>query len=94
LTIEQILESEYQIYKSLTFISEEQISMESWQFANNLVSDIDYKDIVYIAYTKQFKCKLWTGDKKLIEGLAKKNYHNIFTTNDLFLIRNNNLRHG
>jgi predicted nucleic acid-binding protein len=68
LTLEHILESEYQIYKSITFISEEQISTENWLFANNLVSDIDPKDVVYIAYAKQFKCKLWTGDKKLING--------------------------
>ena len=91
LTLEQILESEYQIYKSITFISEEQISTDSWQFADNLVSDIDPKDIIYIAYAKQFKCKLWTGDKKLINGLAKKNYHNIFTSDNLFLVRNNKL---
>ncbi|MCL2860779.1 MAG: PIN domain-containing protein [Oscillospiraceae bacterium] len=92
LTLAQILESEYQIYKSITFISEAQISLENWQFANNLVSDIDPKDSIYIAYTKQFKCKLWTGDKKLINGLAKKNYNNIITTEDLFQIRNEKLK--
>jgi len=92
LSLGQILESEYQIYKSITFISEEQISVESWQFADSLVSDIDPKDIVYIAYTKQFKCKLWTGDKKLIKGLIKKNYNNILTTENLFLIRNDKLK--
>lgn len=91
LTLEQVLESEYQIYKSITFISEEQISTENWLFANNLVSDIDPKDVVYIAYAKQFKCKLWTGDKKLIAGLANKNYHNTLSTNDLFESRNNRL---
>jgi predicted nucleic acid-binding protein len=91
LTLPQILESEYQIYKSITFISEEQICKESWQYADSLVSDIDSKDIVYIAYAKQFKCKLWTGDKKLVSGLANKNYHNIYTTDDLFTIKNNRL---
>ena len=30
---------------------EEQISMENWQYADSLVSDIDLKDIVYIVYT-------------------------------------------
>jgi len=92
LTLEQILESEYQIYKSITFISEEQISLENWQFANNLISDIDPKDIVYIAYAKQFKCKLWTGDKKLTKGLVKKSYSNFITTENLFLLRNEKLR--
>jgi predicted nucleic acid-binding protein len=94
LTLEQILESEYQIYKYITFISEEQISMESWQFADSLVSDIDPKDVVYIAYTKQFKCKLWTGDKKLINGLVKKSYNNILTTENLFVLRNEKLKIG
>jgi len=88
LTSEQILESEYQIYKSITFISEEQIDEINWQFADELIRDIDPNDIVYIAYTKQFNCKLWTGDKKLISGLAKKDYHHILTTDDLFIIRN------
>jgi predicted nucleic acid-binding protein len=88
LTLEQILESEYQTYKSIVFISEEQISTKSWLFAENLVSDIDSKDIVYIAYAKQFKCKLWTGDKKLINGLANKGYHQILITDDLITIKN------
>jgi len=92
LTLAQILESEYQIYKSITFISEAQISLENWQFANSLVSDIDPKDSIYIAYIKQFKCKLWTGDKKLTKGLVRKNYNNFITTENLFLLRNEKLR--
>jgi predicted nucleic acid-binding protein len=92
LTLEKIIESEYQICKSITFISEEQINAESWQFANELTRDIDPKDIIYIAYAKQFNCKLWTGDKKLINGLTQKNYHNILTTDNLFLLRNNKLK--
>ena len=89
LTLEQLLEAKYQIYKFITFISEEQINEASWLFANELVSDIDLKDIVYIAFARQFDCKLWTGDKKLINGLTLKKYHDILTTNDLFSIKNN-----
>jgi len=89
LTLKQLLEAEYHIYKSITFVSEEQISEESWLFANELVSDIDPKDIVYIAFSQQFDSKLWTSDKKLINGLAQKKYHNILTTDDLLLIKNN-----
>ncbi|MCL2073252.1 MAG: PIN domain-containing protein [Marinilabiliaceae bacterium] len=91
LTLEQLLEAEYHIYKSITFVSEEQISDDSWAFANELVSDIDPKDIVYVAFSRQFDCKLWTGDKKLINGLAPKKYHNIWTTDDLFFIKSNKL---
>ena len=88
LTFAQLLESEYYIYKSITFISEELICKENWLFANQLVADIDPKDVVYIAFSQQFDCKLWTGDKKLINGLIKKNYHNIWTTDDLFTLKN------
>ena len=91
LTLEQLLEAEYHIYKSITFVSEEQISEECWLFANELVSDIDPKDIIYIAFAQQFNCKLWTGDKKLINGLAQKKYRNILTTDDLFFIKNGKL---
>ncbi|MCL2327895.1 MAG: PIN domain-containing protein [Bacteroidetes bacterium] len=87
LSLEQVREAEYQICKSITFVSEEQIHLPNWLFAEKLVTGIDPKDIVYVAYAKQFKCKLWTGDKKLINGLAEKNYHNVVTTNDLFDIK-------
>jgi predicted nucleic acid-binding protein len=87
-TLEQVLEAEYQLYKSISFISEEQIEKRHWQFAVNLVADIDSKDAVYIAFAKQFKCKLWTGDKQLHKGLLQKNYHNILTTDELFELRN------
>jgi predicted nucleic acid-binding protein len=90
-TLDQILEAEHQIYKSVSFISEEQISKENFDFANNLVFDIDPKDIIYIAFAKQFNCKLWTGDKKLANGLSKKNYRNILTTDILFELKNRKL---
>ena len=91
LSLEQVREAEYQLCKSITFISEEQINPSNWLYANKLVSDIDVKDVPYIAYAKQFKCKLWTGDKKLINGLANKKYYNILTTDNIFEIRTNHL---
>jgi len=90
LTLEQLLEAEYHICKSIMFISEEQVNEESWLFANEIVADIDPKDIIYVAFAQQFNCKLWTGDKKLINGLTKKKYRNILTTDDLFLLRGGN----
>ena len=89
MSLEQVREAEYQICKSIAFISEEQIDTSSWLYAEQLVADIDPKDIVYIAYAKQFQSTLWTGDKKLIKGLFHKNYHHIITTDDIFDIRNN-----
>ncbi|MDR2557161.1 MAG: hypothetical protein LBC49_05575 [Bacteroidales bacterium] len=88
LSIDRVWEAEYQLFKSITFISEEQIKKQYWEVAYSLVSDIDIKDTPYIAFTKQFKCKLWTGDKKLQKGLLKKGFTNIITTNELFDMRN------
>ncbi len=89
--LDDILEAEYQICQLITFISEEQISAECWRTAADLAAGIDEKDTVYIAYAKQFKCKLWTGDKRLQKGLAGKKVRDALTTNDLFLLREQRL---
>ncbi|MEI6048283.1 MAG: hypothetical protein WCS03_05250 [Bacteroidota bacterium] len=57
LTLEQVLESEYQICKSISFISDEQISLSNWDFAENLVYDVDKKDVSYIAFQSSLKQK-------------------------------------
>jgi predicted nucleic acid-binding protein len=84
LTLDQIQEAEFQIYKGIKFISDEQIHITSWINAEKLVSDIDPKDTHYIAYSKHFRCKIWSGDKVLIKGLAKKGFKNFIKTDDLF----------
>ncbi len=63
LTIEQVQEAEFQLYRDIVFISEEQIKISHWIAADALVADIDPKDTHYIAYSKRFRCKIWSGDK-------------------------------
>ena len=87
LNIAQIIEAEYQLCKDITFISEKQIGHNFWIEAHELVKDVDLDDIHYVAYAKQFKCKIWSGDKKLINGLKAKGFVNIFTTDDIFAIK-------
>ena len=87
LTIEQVQEAEFQLYKDIIFISEEQIKISHWIAADALVADVDPKDTHYIAYSKQFRCKIWSGDKKLIKGLAKKGFTNFITTDELYKLR-------
>lgn len=84
---EQIRETEFQIYKDITFISEEQIKQSHWLAAEKLVADIDPNDTHYVAYSKHFRCKIWSGDKELIIGLAKKNFTNFITTDGLYQLR-------
>jgi len=92
LNIEQVMEAEYQVCKDITFISEEQLNHKFWIEAYDLVQDVDVDDVQYVAYAKQFKCKIWSGDKKLIKGLKAKGFVNIFTTDELFELRHKRLR--
>jgi predicted nucleic acid-binding protein len=81
------MEAEYMVCKEITFISEEQIDDYVWLEAHALVHDIDLKDIQYVAYAKQFKCKIWSGDKKLFNGLKAKGFTNLLITDELFELR-------
>ena len=87
LTIEEIQEAEFHLYKDIHFISEEQIKISNWIAADSLVADVDPKDTHYIAYSKEFRCKIWSGDKKLIKGLAVKGFTDFITTDELYILR-------
>jgi len=89
LTFEKLRETEFQICSSITFISEEQIKKSAWLFAHNLVHDVDLKDTPYVAFAKHFKCKLWSGDKKLMKGLSKKKFLDFITTDELYELLEN-----
>lgn len=92
LTIDQIQEAEYQVCKDITFISEEQIDNKFWIEAYELVKNVDGDDAPYVAYAKQFRCKIWSGDKKLIRGLKANGFVNIFTTDELFELRSTRIK--
>ena len=92
MSYEQLAEAEYQVCKNITFISEEQIGDKHWTEALVLVADIDENDLHYIAYSKQFKCKLWSGDKKLTKGLLKKGFTNLIGTDDLYKLRQSRIK--
>lgn len=84
---EQIREAEFQICKDIKFISEEQIMPSIWSDAEKIVADIDPKDTHYIAYSKHFDCKLWSGDKQLMNGLIAKGFDLVIATDELFNLR-------
>ena len=87
LSVHEVKASEFQVCKDIKFISEEQISTEIWVAAHDLVKDIDEKDVPYVAFSEQFSCKIWSGDKKLISGLEKKGFRNFISTNQLIEFR-------
>jgi predicted nucleic acid-binding protein len=87
LSLRDVREAQFRICKEIVFISAEQIYTKHWLNAEKLVADIDPGDIQYLAYSRHFKCKLWTGDKKLYKGLSRKGVKNIITTDELFRLR-------
>jgi predicted nucleic acid-binding protein len=87
LPLPSIQEAEFCICKTITFMSEDMVSPANWQFAVDLVSNIDEKDIVYVAFAKQFNGFLWTGDKRLVRGLWGENFREVVTTDSLFALR-------
>jgi predicted nucleic acid-binding protein len=87
MSMNEVLEAEFQVCKSITFISEEQVSITNWNTATSLVSEIDPNDATYVAFARQFKCKIWSGDSKLINGLARKGFKQFITTDSLYKLR-------
>ena len=53
-----------------------------------MVNDIDEFDAPFIALSLELNSPLWTGDKKLIKGLNKKEFDLILDTSALIKIRN------
>ncbi|MFQ5866246.1 MAG: PIN domain-containing protein [bacterium] len=45
---------------------------------------MDPKDTAYLALSLELDIPLWTNDKKLIQGLTKKGYTKIITTEEIF----------
>ena len=84
---EQLDQSIFQITNCLAFTNEALIPFEYWLKAANLVRDIDMGDIAFVALAEFQGIKLWTGDRELMRGLARKGYTNFITTDELYKLR-------
>jgi len=76
------------VYKHITFISEEQIPKKHFDYAHDLLNNIDIGDIPFLALNEYLNGFLWTGDKKLLSGLKGKGYDKIINTNVMINIIN------
>lgn len=83
LTHEALDELELSIIKNITFINESLIPVETLITTENILIGIDVNDTPFVALTKHFETFLWTGDKKLIKGLADKDFIPILTTDEI-----------
>ncbi len=72
--------------KRIKFIHFELIPAEILQKTEVMLQKIDIDDTEFVALTEYVKGRLWTGDKKLIRGLALHNWKRVITTNELHSI--------
>ena len=66
----------------LTILTSENISKEVLIEADFLTKDIDEDDIPFIAFHLQYKHKIWSLDKKLINGLTAKGCAHFFISTE------------
>jgi len=72
------------VLKNITILDHSIAAKSNYKKAFELCKDVDLDDIPFVAFSLYLKCKLWTGDKKLIKGLKDNGFDKIVTTNDLF----------
>lgn len=82
-------EAEYQqikffVSRNIEFIDLKRIAKKYWEMSYQLLKDIDEDDVSFLALNLEINGNLWTGDKKLINGLANKNYSKMITTDALY----------
>lgn len=74
------------IISRIKFIEDIFLTDKDFKKAIYLVSDIDIDDAMFIALNNHLLSHLWTGDKRLINGLNKKGYSRVLTSNELYEI--------
>ncbi|MBX2899125.1 MAG: hypothetical protein KF775_05730 [Cyclobacteriaceae bacterium] len=76
------------ILKKIDLIDLESIPHATWQQALELTMGVDQFDAPFIALSLELGSPLWTGDKKLINGLTKKGVDWVLDTETIKQIRN------
>ncbi len=76
------------VFHKIEFIDVRFIEQKNWTKAMELTKNIDEFDTPFIALSLELKAPLWTGDKKLINGLTKKDIDWILNTNQMIELRN------
>lgn len=78
LSEEDIISFYHIILKRINLYKEDLIDRENLKLAYNLCKDIDVNDVVHVALTLELQGKLWTGDKKLKQGLINQGFDLFF----------------
>jgi len=71
------------LYTKIHFISEEFIPKDVLLVAEDLTKDVDFDDVMFVALSLHLNCRLWTGDKILVNALIKKGFKRFVKTQEL-----------
>jgi len=83
---EDLMKIIYRVYTKIIFIEDAEIPYEFWVKAAPLVREIDMDDLPFVALNEYLNGHLWTGDKKLMNGLIERGYHKCIDTQDIIKI--------
>lgn len=72
------------ILRNITILNHTLIPIHIYQKAEKLCETIDLDDTIFIAVAEFTRGKLWTGDKKLINGLSEKGYTRLIRTEEIY----------
>lgn len=86
--VSQITEGEkdellYLLGRKIEIIHLDYLSPQSWKRALQYVQRIDEFDAPFLALTIELSGILWTGDKKLVNGLIRQGFEDVVSTHDL-----------
>ncbi len=85
---DQVNQIIFQIFKRISFLSDQQIPFEFWASSASLLREIDMDDLPFVALTQYLDGDLWTGDIKLLNGLRAKGFQRCLTTSELMAMLN------
>jgi len=67
------------LLRRLHLHKEELIAPEHWRTAQDLCRDVDESDTPHVALTLELQGRLWTGDRRLRDGLAARGFDRFFS---------------
>jgi predicted nucleic acid-binding protein len=71
-------EAEIYLLERIKFISPDLISTQNYRLAYELCKEVDEADTPFVALSLELNAALWSGDKRLKNGLLAKGFQNFF----------------
>ena len=72
------------ILRNITILNHTLIPTNIYKKAEHLCETIDMDDTIFVAVAEFTRGKLWTGDKKLLNGLSEKGYKRLIKTEEIY----------